>query len=120
MALHVIKIMKRFRYAFEGLYALFKKDYKFLIHVLIALIVIICGFIFQLTAIEWMFIIIAIGLVSAFEAMNTALEYVVDLVTSDYHALAKHAKDVAAASVLITALIALVIGLIIFIPHIFY
>ncbi|MGJ5711833.1 diacylglycerol kinase family protein [Staphylococcus auricularis] len=111
--------MKRFKYAFEGLYALFKKDHKFLIHVLIALIVVICGFIFQLSAIEWILIIIAIGLVGAFEAMNTALEYVVDLVTSDYHALAKRAKDVAAASVLIAALIAFVIGLIIFIPHIF-
>ena len=59
-------------------------------------------------------IIIAIGFVLTFEAMNTALEYVVDLITDEYHELAKKAKDTAAASVMLASLIALVIGLIVF------
>ena len=59
-------------------------------------------------------IIIAIGFVLTFEAMNTALEYVVDLITDEYHELAKKAKDTAAASVMLASIIALVIGLIVF------
>ena len=49
--------------------------------------------------------------------MNTALEYVVDLITDEYHELAKKAKDTAAASVMLASIIALVIGLIVFLPY---
>ena len=91
--------MKRFNYAFQGLFVLFSKDSKFLIHSIFAIIAIILGLILGITAIEWLLIIIAIGLVLAFEAMNTAVEFVVDLITKDYHELAKKAKDTAASSV---------------------
>ncbi|MDW8798626.1 diacylglycerol kinase family protein [Staphylococcus pseudoxylosus] len=111
--------MKRFSYAFHGMLVLIRKDHKFSLHLLLALIVIIAGFTFKINETEWLFIIISIGLVLAFEAINTAVEYVVDLVTSDYHVLAKKAKDVAAFSVVLASLIALVIGLIIFSPYVF-
>ncbi|MEC5299995.1 MULTISPECIES: diacylglycerol kinase family protein [Staphylococcus] len=111
--------MKRFSYAFHGMLVLIRKDYKFLLHLLLALVVIIAGFAFKINEVEWLFIIISIGLVLAFEAINTAVEYVVDLVTSDYHVLAKKAKDVAAFSVVLASLVALVIGLIIFLPYVF-
>ncbi|MDE9438305.1 diacylglycerol kinase family protein [Staphylococcus xylosus] len=106
--------MKRFSYAFQGMLVLIRKDHKFLLHLLLALIVIIAGFTFKINEVEWLFIIISIGLVLAFEAINTAVEYVVDLVTNEYHVLAKNAKDVAAFSVVLASLVALVIGLIIF------
>ncbi|MCE5001960.1 diacylglycerol kinase family protein [Staphylococcus pseudoxylosus] len=111
--------MKRFSYAFHGMLVLIRKDHKFSLHLLLALIVIIAGFTFKINETEWLFIIISIGLVLAFEAINTAVEYVVDLVTSDYHVLAKKAKDVAAFSVVLASLVALVIGLIIFLPYVF-
>ncbi|CUT94999.1 undecaprenol kinase (fragment) [Staphylococcus capitis] len=52
------------------------------------------------------------------EAINTSIEFVVDLVTTDYHEYAKHAKDIAAFSVVIVSVLALCIGLIVFVPHI--
>lgn len=79
----------------------------------------ICGALFQISAIEWLMIIIAIGLVLAFEAINTAVEYVVDLVTSEYETLAKYAKDIAAFSVMLASIVALVIGFVIFLPYLF-
>jgi len=65
--------MKRFNYAFQGLFVLFSKDSKFLIHSIFAIIAIILGLILGITAIEWLLIIIAIGLVLAFEAMKSNL-----------------------------------------------
>lgn len=111
--------MDRFKYAFQGMIVLFKKDKNFLLHLIFGLIVIVCGFIFHITKVEWLFILLAIGLVLAFETINTAIEYVVDLVTTDYHILAKKAKDVAAFSVIIASIIAVLIGLIVFLPYIF-
>ncbi|SUM03462.1 Diacylglycerol kinase [Staphylococcus devriesei] len=88
-------------------------------HIIIAILTIVLGIIFNLNNIEWMFILLAIFLVLTLEAVNTAIECVVDLVTMEYHELAKQAKDIAAFSVLLVSILALIIGLIIFIPHIF-
>lgn len=109
--------MKRFKYAFQGLLVLFNKDKKFLIHIICACFAILLSFYLKINIVEWFLIIIAIGFVLTFEAMNTALEYVVDLITDEYHELAKKAKDTAAASVMLASLIALVIGLIVFLPY---
>ncbi|WP_436853991.1 diacylglycerol kinase family protein [Staphylococcus caeli] len=111
--------MNRFKYALQGMLVLLHKDHKFLLHLLFATIVIICGILFNITTTEWLFITFAIGLVLAFEAINTAVEAVVDLVTSDYHILAKNAKDIAAFSVVIVSIVACIIGIIIFCPYIF-
>lgn len=110
--------MQRFKYAYQGFIALIKKDFKFLLHCFFGLIVIFFGFVFHITQTEWLFLILSIGLVMSFEAINTAVEYVVDLATDEYHLFAKHAKDIAATSVLIVSIIAAIIGLIIFIPYI--
>ncbi|MDK7751912.1 diacylglycerol kinase family protein [Staphylococcus sp. UMB10092B] len=109
--------MKRFKYAFQGLLVLFNKDKKFLIHIIFACFTILLSFYLKINIVEWFLIIIAIGFVLTFEAMNTALEYVVDLITDEYHELAKKAKDTAAASVMLASIIALVIGLIVFLPY---
>ncbi|EKU49909.1 diacylglycerol kinase family protein [Staphylococcus massiliensis] len=108
--------MKRFKYAFEGCIQLFKKDHNFLLHIVLMIIAIIFGIICGISPIEWMILTLVIGLVLAFEVINTALEYVVDLVTLEYHDYAKYAKDIAAFSVVIMAIVAVIIGIIIFIP----
>lgn len=110
--------MRRFKYAYDGFNAILKKDQNFLLHILAGFITIIMGFIFNLNKYEWMFILLAIGLVLSLEAVNTSIEFVVDLVTTDYHVYAKHAKDIAAFSVVIVSVISLCIGLIVFVPHI--
>lgn len=108
--------MKRLGYALAGLVTLLKKDKKFVMHIMIAIVVCAAGWYLGLSRTEWLFIIISICLVLAFEALNTAVEYAVDLITEDYHLLAKYAKDIAAFSVLIVAIMTAIIGLIIFIP----
>lgn len=111
--------MNRFKYPIQGLFTTIKKDQNFLLHLLAAAVVITAGFIFNITQFEWIILIIVISLVLSFEAINTAVEYVVDLVTGEYKLYAKYAKDIAALSVLITSIAALIIGIIIFFPYIF-
>ena len=86
-------------------------------HAVTALVVILAGFVFQVSRIEWLFLLLSIFLVVAFEIINSAIENVVDL-ASNYHfsMLAKNAKDMAAGAVLVVSGFALVTGLIIFVP----
>ncbi|EEL97628.1 Undecaprenol kinase [Bacillus mycoides DSM 2048] len=87
------------------------------IHYLAAVIVICCGFYFHITTMEWIVVLIVIGIVMSLEMVNTAIEKTVDLATTDIHPVAKIAKDVAAGAVLLFAIIAAVIGAIIFLPY---
>ena len=107
-----------FKYAFKGIGELIRSQPNVKIHLFVALLVSIAGFFFRISLSEWSIIIICIGGVLAAEAFNTALEYLTDLVSPDYHSLAGKAKDVAAAAVLIMALAAAICGLLIFIPKI--
>lgn len=111
-------MMKRFLYPIQGFITLLKKDVNFVIHLIAAVMVIIFSFYFQITKVEWMFVIIAIFSVLFMEVINTSVEYVVDFVTEDYHELAKHAKDTAAFAVLLSSIMSAIIGIIIFMPYI--
>lgn len=71
----------------------------------------------QVTALEWVALVLAIALVMGAEALNTALEYAVDLASPEWHALARDAKDVAAAAVLICSVGAAVVGVLVFGPY---
>ena len=96
-----------------------KKERNIKIHISVMILVIICGFIFHLSTTEWLICILLFALVISLELVNTAIEAVVDLCSPNYHELAKYAKDVAAGSVLISAIASVVIGLIIFVPKLF-
>jgi len=87
------------------------------IHFVATLVVVAAGFIFGVGIGEWIALVLAITLVLALEALNTALEAVVDLASPQLHPLAKRAKDVAAGAVLIGAIGAAVVGCLIFIPR---
>ncbi len=87
------------------------------IHLVCSIIVIGASFYFSITRLEWLFILIAIGGMLAFEIVNTAVERVVDLVTDEYHPLAKQAKDLAAGAVFLYAILSVIIGVVIFIPY---
>lgn len=82
----------------------------------VTLLVIIAVFVLGLSITEWCICLGLFGLVMALELVNTAVEAVVDLVTAERHPLAKIAKDTAAGAVLIAAIMAAVIGLLIFVP----
>ena len=106
-------------FAFTGILTAIKEERNMRKHAATALIVILAGFIFRVSRIEWLFLLLSILLVIAFEILNSAIENVVDL-ASHYHfdMLAKKAKDMAAGAVLVVSVLAALIGLLIFIPRI--
>lgn len=110
--------MKSFVFAFQGLKELIVSQKNFRIHLLAMIVVIFAAWFFGLTQSEWIAILLCGGLVLTMEAINTALEYVVNFISPDKHPSAKRIKDIAAGAVLLAALMALVVGLLIFVPYI--
>ena len=109
-------ITKSFGYAFEGIFTCIRKERNMKILFVMAVLVVAAGVILRLSLVEWCICLGLFGLVMALELVNTAVEAVVDLVTGEYHPLAKIAKDTAAGAVLIAAIMAAAAGLIIFVP----
>lgn len=105
-------------YAMAGIVTAVKVERNFQFHLIFAVVVICSSFYFSISKVEWIFILFAIGGMLALELVNSAIERVVDLVTFEYHPLAKLAKDFAAGAVLIYAIVAVAIGLLIFFPRI--
>ena len=103
-----------FRYALNGILLSFKTQRHLRIHFGVAVLVLLAGFVWRLSRTELLILVFAISLVILAELFNTALETVVDLVTTDYHPLAKVAKDVAAGAVLVAAVNAALVGLLLF------
>lgn len=105
-----------FKFAFSGLVYVIKTQKNAWIHAVATLLVVTSGLICKLSLTNWALIFFAIGFVWASESINTSIEVVVDLVSPQYHSLAKVAKDTAAATVFIAAITAVAIGLVVFIP----
>ena len=112
-------VISSLEFALTGIFTAFKEEKNMRSHVLSAVAAIIAGLIFRISKAEWLFLLLSIFLVIAFEIMNSAVENVVDL-ASDYHfsMRAKNAKDMAAGAVLVVSGFAVVTGLIIFVPKI--
>ena len=112
------KRLKSFVYAFNGLFFMLKNEHNSRIHLFVAICVIIAGFLFKITVIEWISVVFACGLVFVAEIFNSSIEQLADYVSSEPNEKIKIGKDLAAASVLVAAFIAVIIGLIIFVPYI--
>ncbi len=112
------KFFNSFTYAIKGLMYAYRNEQNLAVDVSIALIVIAVGFILKVSVVEFAILLLAIGLVISSEVFNTAIEALVDLVTEDYHPLAKVAKDTSAAAVFVSAIVAAIVGMIIFLPKI--
>lgn len=108
--------MKTFKHAINGIAHVFKNEQNFKIHIVATILVIIAGILFSIDKTEWMIIIIAITIVSAFEMANSAIEYLSNFVSKDYNDKIKKIKDASAGAVLVSAIGALVLGLVIFLP----
>lgn len=113
-------LLQAFKNAFHGLKFVVTTQRNAQIHFVITLFVIIAGFLFSVSTSEWIALVFAIGFVWATESLNTAIEKLTDLASPGYHTLAKYAKDCAAAAVLISAVTAVVIGALIFIPYLLH
>ena len=110
------RLINSFKYALQGIKQSYKGEQNLKIHTVVAVLVIIFGFLLKINYLEWLICLVLIGLVLMAEFFNTAIEYVVDLASPKIHPLAKAAKDTASAGVFMMAIIAAIIGLIIFSP----
>jgi diacylglycerol kinase (ATP) len=106
-----------FRYAWSGIRVMLATQCNAWIHAAISIAVVVAGFVFALSRLEWCAIVLAMMAVWTAEAMNTALEFLCDVTSAEFHPLIEKAKDVAAAAVLISAIGAVVVGLLVFCPH---
>ena len=105
-----------FKYAFSGLKELWVHESNTRIHLIFSILVILMAILLKVSSFELCVLVFIIGAVWSAEAMNSAMERVVDLVTLEKKPLAKAAKDLAAGSVLILAITSVIIGLVIFLP----
>jgi len=109
--------VESFRWAFRGVRILLVSQHNARIHLLATVCACGLGFLLGISRIEWCAIAVAITVVWTAEALNTAFEFLCDVVAPEFHPLVQKAKDVAAAAVLLSAAGAAVIGLIVFLPH---
>ncbi len=114
----IVARAESFTHAFRGICVLVKSTHNFWVHIFFSIIVIILGYILKISPIEWVLITLSIGFVMVSEAFNTAIEIDIDLTSPNYHPYARDTKDVAAGAVLISAIISIIVGLIIFLPKI--
>ncbi|RBP02362.1 diacylglycerol kinase [Rossellomorea aquimaris] len=112
----LFRFLKSFGYAADGIRSVWSTEQNFRIHSCVGVIVFILAYLLSVSAMEWIILIILVFSVLALETMNTAIEKAVDLSISDYHPLAKAAKDLASAAVLLFAVCTAIVGAIIFIP----
>ena len=106
-----------FAVAFSGLKAVFQSEQNFRIHLVISVLALVCSFIFGITPTEWAIVLVLIGFVLCAEILNTAIEYLCDMISPKFHPEIKKIKDAGAAAVLFAAIIAVIVGCIIFIPY---
>lgn len=109
--------LRSFGYAFAGLGYAVRTQRNLRVHLAVAGLVILAGLILQVTAVEWAVLLLTIGFVISAELVNTVAELAVDLLTQEYHPMAKAAKDVGAAAVVVAALAAVGVGVAIFGPR---
>ena len=113
----VRRTVQSFRYALNGIHYLVRTQPNFRVHVVVAVAVMVTAAALSIGVLEMAALVLVIGLVLVAEALNTALEAIVDLASPGYHPLAKAAKDASAGAVLLAAIVAVVVGLLILGPR---
>ncbi len=111
-----INRIESFQYAFAGIWHTLKTQRNAQIHVVIAMLIFITGLFFHLHPIEWAVLALTIGFVISTEMLNTVAEAAMDYATTDFNPQVKIIKDVAAGAVLVSAVVAVIVGVLIFGP----
>ncbi len=111
------KLVRSFKCAFAGLWYLIKYERNFKVHLAIFALVMIAAGIFKFSYFEFIIILIVSGMVLATEAVNSGFEIILDLIYPEHNGKSKIIKDILAGAVLVTAIIAAVVGVLIFVSH---
>lgn len=104
-------------YAVEGVVGMLRGQHNAWVHLGASIAVVSAALFFGVTPIEWAVLILAIVAVWVAEALNTAFEFLCDVASPEFNPLVKKSKDVAAGAVLLSAIGALAVGLIVFLPY---
>ena len=108
--------LKSVKYAAKGFWILISTESSIIAQIMISIIMIVLGFIMNISATEWMFQIFAIALILVAESLNTGIEKLADFVHPDFHKQIGRIKDISAGAAFFAAIFAVIIGLIIYIP----
>ncbi len=111
-------IFRSFEFAFQGLAFAFRER-NFVLHILSTSLVVLLGFLFHVTSMEWCILLLCTGVVLTAELVNTAIEKLVDMVSPEFNPKAGEIKDISAAAVLVFSIVSAIIALIIFVPYTF-
>lgn len=114
----MLYFLRSLRFALHGVYHFFRRERNGQIQGVLAGLAIGAGFVFDISRLEWISVLICTGLVISLEMLNSAVERICNMYTTEFHPAIKIIKDVAAAAVLWSAFLSLVVGMIVFLPHI--
>jgi len=109
--------IRSFKFAFDGLLEGIRSQWNIRIHLSALFVVVSLGIYFGITRFEWIAMSIVVSMVLSAEYLNTAIEYLADVISPQYHPIIGKAKDLSAAAVLLCAFVAIIVGLFIFIPY---
>lgn len=114
----IIARLKSANHAWRGIGILIRTSHNAWVEIFFGLLALYLGYVLCISSMEWVVLVLAIGLVIVAEAFNTAIEVDIDLTSPDYHPYARDTKDVAAGAVLIMVIVAIIVALIIFLPKV--
>lgn len=112
------RILKSFKFSFDGLKYAYTHEQSLTLHVIVMMIIIACGIGFKISPIQWVITLVMGALILVAELFNTSIEAVVDMITEEYHPLAKVAKDTASAACFVADMVAFGMWLGVFVPKI--
>jgi diacylglycerol kinase (ATP) len=110
--------LKSFTFAFEGFAFMLRTQHNAWVHLVATIVAIALGFVLQVNADAWRWLIAALALVWVAEATNTAFEHLCDVVAPQFHESVKRSKDIAAAAVLVCVIASSLLGAITFAPYV--
>jgi diacylglycerol kinase len=113
------RFLRSFYYAWKGIRIAFAEQSNLKIHAVVTLLVVFSGYYLGISSGEWLAVVLSIGFVLVAELLNTAIEYIVDLVSPEQQAKAGKVKDVAAGAVLMASITAMIVGFVVFKKYFF-
>lgn len=105
-------------YAISGLQLIVKNERNFRYQLVFSILVVIAGFVFRISHADWVAVAVVIAIVLVSEAFNSVVEAICDTISKDYRINIRYAKDVSAGAVLVSALVAVFAGILIFLPYV--
>ena len=111
------KQLRSFGYAWKGIRDCVGKEQNLTFHLVVSVLVVVAGLALDIRPLEWVAVLLCMGLVIGAELFNTAIERLVDLVSPQWHPVAGRVKDIAAGAVLVCAVVSVAVGLIVFVPY---